>query len=47
MPPAPARFSTTTGWPSLSLMRGAIARAIRSELPPGGKLTMNRIGFAG
>ena len=47
MPPAPARFSTTTGWPSLSLMRGAMAREMRSALPPGGKLTMKRIGLEG
>jgi len=47
MPPAPARFSTTTGWPSFSLMRGAMAREMRSALPPGGKLTMKRIGLEG
>ncbi len=35
LPPAPARFSTTTGWPSFSAMRGAMRRATVSELPPG------------
>jgi hypothetical protein len=34
-----ARFSITTCWPIFSDMRGAIARAIRSELPPGGNGT--------
>jgi len=47
LPPAPGRFSTTTGWPSFSLILGAMERAIRSALPPGGKLTMKRIGFDG
>src|SRR5689334_13769209 len=45
LPPAPGLFSTTTDCPSLSAIFGAIERAMRSELPPGGKLTMKRIGF--
>ena len=39
LPPAPARLSTTTGWPSLSLSRCAISLATASVLPPAGKGT--------
>ena len=38
-PPAPARFSTTTGTPSWSLSLSARMRAIASVPPPGGKPT--------
>src|SRR5262245_14713630 len=44
MPPAPGRFSTTTGWPRISLMGGAIMRAVTSRLPPGANGTTIRIG---
>ena len=47
MPPAPARFSTTTGWPRISLMTGATARAVTSTLPPAENGTMIRIGSLG
>src|SRR3954462_5371098 len=47
LPPAPGRFSTTTGWPRRSDIGTAMLRATRSALPPGGKLTMKRIGFDG
>ena len=39
-PPAPARFSTTTGVPSWSLSLSARMRAIASVPPPGGKPTI-------
>ncbi|CFN75313.1 Uncharacterised protein [Bordetella pertussis] len=35
MPPAPARLSTTTGWPSMAESRSENARAARSVPPPG------------
>src|SRR5437588_6996401 len=47
LPPEPVRFSTKTGCPSASLSRGASARAVKSVIPPGGKVTTSRIGFAG
>ena len=37
VPPAPGRFSTTTGWPSLSLSTLEATRAMKSEPPPGAK----------
>ena len=43
-PPAPARFSTTTGLPSRSCNFTAMARMTTSMLPPGGKDTMKVIG---
>src|SRR5207302_3205972 len=44
-PPAPARFSITSGWPRFIL--GASIRMIKSGGPPGGEGTTTRIGFAG
>jgi hypothetical protein len=46
-PVAPARFSTTTGLPSDSLRRFAMARAKMSFDPPGGEVTMNWSGRSG
>ena len=46
-PPAPVRFSTTTGWPSVSPMRSARMRAATSVEPPGAKGTIRRIGRFG
>src|SRR5687767_5372624 len=37
--PAPGLFSTTTGWPQLSLSFCATDRASTSVVPPGGKGT--------
>src|SRR3546814_8750623 len=46
-PPAPGRFSTTTGWPS-SLAKGtASARAMTSLLAPGAKGTISWIDLEG
>src|SRR6184192_258763 len=45
MPPAPERFSTTSGWPRFIL--GISMRMMRSGGPPGGEGTTTRIGFAG
>ncbi len=36
LPLAPARFSTTTGWPRLSESSWLMARAMMSDEPPGG-----------
>jgi hypothetical protein len=36
VPLAPGLFSTTTGWPSASAMRGAISLATTSAPPPAG-----------
>ena len=38
-PPAPVRFSTTTGWPQSSASFGAVVRAMMSVTPPGEKAT--------
>src|SRR5262245_44539440 len=46
-PPAPARFSITTGLPSRSCSFGAIARITTSMLPPGGNDTMKVTGPVG
>jgi len=46
MPPAPGRLSMTTGWPNGSPVRLDRARD-DVRLPPGGKVTTTRIGFAG
>src|ERR1700704_2881213 len=46
-PLPPTRFSTTTGWPSVSLRRAAMRRPTRSGPPPGGIGTSKRIGFEG
>jgi hypothetical protein len=47
LPPAPPRFSTTTGCPRRSESACAIILAVTSVLPPAAKPTINRIGFAG
>src|SRR5467141_2870626 len=46
-PLPPTRFSTTTGWPSVSLRRAATRRPTRSGPPPGGIGTRKRTGFDG
>ena len=47
LPPAPGRLSTTTCWPSRSPSLGATIRTVASVEPPGGKVTIMRIGLAG
>src|SRR5467141_1433613 len=47
MPLPPTRFSTTTGWPSVSLRRAAMRRPTRSGPPPGGIGTSRRTGLEG
>src|SRR5512138_2492487 len=47
VPPAPARFSTTTCWPSCSESVFATMRAVVSVPPPGSKPTTVVIGFVG
>src|SRR4051812_26128185 len=47
LPPAPGRFSTSTGWPKVLAISFASTRAYRSEKPPAGKGTMRRIAFVG
>src|SRR5918992_5902722 len=47
LPAAPARFSTTTGWPSGAWARSASKRAKMSVEPPGAKGTIRRRGFDG
>jgi hypothetical protein len=47
MPPAPAWFSTTKRWPSLSLSFSATMRAVMSATPPAAKGSTIRIGFSG
>src|SRR5438034_3832806 len=47
MPLPPTRFSTTTGWPSVSVRRAAMRRPTRSGPPPGGIGTSRRTGFEG
>src|SRR5262245_44057308 len=47
LPPAPARLSITTGWPSPSESRVPTARAMVSLAPPGAKPSTKRIGRAG
>src|SRR5258706_12879554 len=47
LPPAPARFSIRTGWPSVSLSFCWATRATISVGPPGAKGTITRIGLAG
>src|SRR5688572_16801575 len=47
MPPAPGRFSITTGWPSVSASRCEKLRAAKSAMPPGANATMTRTGFDG
>src|SRR2546430_4618432 len=47
VPPAPPRFSTSTGWPIVSCMRAPTKRAMMSVVAPAGNGTMMRIGFDG
>src|SRR5690242_18309160 len=47
LPPAPARFSTTTGAPSARPRGPAMARATTSGWPPGAKGTTSFTGWAG
>src|SRR5215470_18741040 len=47
VPPAPPRFSTTTCWPSVLLMRSATSRARASLPPPAGNGTTSVIGRDG
>src|SRR5262245_10783463 len=47
LPLAPGRFSITIGSPSASPSGTPTERAIWSAAPPGGKLTMSRIGLFG
>ena len=46
-PPAPGRFSTTTGWPQRLARRSLTTRAMTSVTPPGEKATMTRTGLEG
>ena len=47
VPPAPPRFSTTTCWPSVLLMRSATSRASASLPPPAGNGTTSVTGRVG
>jgi hypothetical protein len=47
VPVAPARLSTTIGWPSDLVSRSAMGRAMMSATPPGGNGTIRKIGFVG
>src|SRR4051812_47139515 len=47
LPPAPARFSTTTCWPSVRLILSATVRAIASLPPPAAYGTTSVIGRDG
>src|SRR5437868_6911812 len=47
LPPAPARFSSTTCWPRSSPKAGATMRAVVSVPPPGSKPTTVVTGLAG
>src|SRR4051812_33798027 len=47
LPPAPARFSTSTCWPTLSARNLATMRATVSVPPPGSKPTTMVIGLDG
>src|SRR5262245_12425137 len=46
-PPAPGRFSTTTGWPSVLASSSPTARARTSTSPPAGNGAIMRMGFVG
>src|SRR5436190_2915774 len=47
LPPAPARLSTTTGWPRISVSCCPVRRAMMSAGPPGAKGITKRTGLAG
>ena len=47
LPPEPVLFSMMTGCPKVSERRGPRARAVKSVIPPGGKVTTSRIGLEG
>src|SRR4051812_10797313 len=47
LPPAPARFSITTAWPSAVESRSPTRRAKMSVDPPGAKGTTRRMGLDG
>ena len=47
IPPAPERFSTTTGWPNLGPMACAMMRPSVSVEPPGASGTIIVMGFEG
>ena len=47
VPPAPVRFSITTGCPQFSLIFWEIMRARTSDVPPGENGTTKRIGLLG
>jgi len=46
-PAAPGLLSMSTCWPQTSDSFCPKTRAIRSELPPGGYVTISRTGFEG
>src|SRR5471032_530240 len=47
LPPAPPRFSITTGWPHASASFAPSSRATRYAGPPAGNGTITRTGFDG
>jgi len=47
MPPAPGRFSISTGCPSARFSLSPMMRAIRSGAAPAGEGMMMRMGFCG
>ena len=47
LPDAPGLFSTTAGWPQLSVIFTAISRASTSVEPPGAHGTISRMTFDG
>jgi len=47
VPPAPARFSTISGWPRASPSRVPTSRAVMSARPAGALGTIRRIGRDG
>jgi hypothetical protein len=47
VPVAPARLSTTTGWPQVSESLAPMMRATMSVPPPGAKPTTTRMVLAG
>src|SRR5882672_11991422 len=47
VPPAPARFSTSTGWPQAALSFSPISRAAMSVALPAANGTTMRIGLTG